>query len=401
MKGLDKLRALSKVVNKSEGAGSMTFGVGTVDCKRITTGSISLDIALGGGMPAGRIILVSGEESSGKTTLAYRTAGHAQELCANCYRIVEFDVVEYDDDEGVIYAQEGHCDCYKKGLITTTQHPDENKADYAARLKAYEKNSYEPFRVALIDIEGSIDRSWAEMLGFDHRLMVYARPPSAEQAIDVHEALLRTGAVDMIIIDSIAALTPRAEIEESVVKLQQGLQARLVNKFMRKTVSSQNDVLRAYGKPVTCLMINQIREKIGVMFGDNRTEPGGRGQKFAASVHMRMWAGQFDKNEVSLPGKEKMGYSTHARFSFKVEKNKTAPPKRTGSFMMAFDTGEIEEVDFIYKLAEQMGEISKEGSKWVLGVKEFPTQKAIKQCLSTPGDPVAAKIREKIIKEYA
>jgi recombination protein RecA len=380
----DKLKAFAASVEKKYGERSLDIGLHTIDMKRVPTGSVMLDLALGGGLPVGRVSMFYGAKSSGKTTTAYRIAAQAQTLCANCLRPATFTELpeeERYDEDGVEQAPHGFCDCYAKGLIKPRQSPDEKKPDFAARLKAYEANSYERFWVAIIDLEGAYDHRWATKLGLKSYGVVFARPGSAEEAIDVVDQLVRTGAVDLVIIDSIAAMTPSKEIEESVENWQQGLQARLVNKFCRKIQSTINDVSREFGRAPTQLWINQVREKIGVMFGSNETLPGGRGQGFVTSVEVKLWANDYKKGKAAGLDYE---VATGVRINFKVEKNKTAPPKRTGSYLMSLDDGAIDDAKLLIDFAEGYGIFSKEDKEWeALGVR-FKTKRDATEYLLKP-----------------
>lgn len=375
-----KLKAFAKQVEKQYGERSLDIGLQTIEMKRIPTGSVMLDLALGGGLPVGRVSMFYGAKSSGKTTTAYRIAAHAQTLCANCLRPARFDEGPIQhDDEGPIPPQ-GYCDCFKEGLFKDPpQQPDENKADYAARLKGYEVNSYERLWVAIIDVEGAYDHKWATALGLKSYGAVFARPGSAEEAIDIVDHLVRTGAVDLVIIDSIAALTPSKEIEASMEDWQQGLQARLVNKFCRKIQSTTLEVTREYGRAPTHLWINQVREKIGVTFGSNEVLPGGRGQGFVTSVEVKLWASDYTKDKLAG-----LDYETarSVMINFKVEKNKTAPPKRTGSYLMSLDNGAIDDAKLITDFAEGYGVLSKGEKDWEsLGAKFKTKREAVANLL--------------------
>jgi len=392
----DKLKAFASQVEKKYGERSLDIGLRTIDIKRLPTGSLGLDLALGGGVPYGRVTMMYGAKSSGKTTTAYRLAGQCQDLCANCLRPAQFDdlSVRYDEDGEVIEPQ-GHCDCYNEGLFTPVQYPDENKLDFKARLKAYEQNSYERFWIAIIDVEASYDHKWATKVGLKPYGVVFSRPGSAEEAIDVIDHLVRTGSVDMVVLDSIASLTPSKEIEESVEKWQQGLQARLVNKFCRKINSTINDVGREYGRKPTMVFINQIREKIGVMFGSNETVPGGRGQGFVTSCEIKMWANDYQKEK--MPGLD-FETTTGVRINFKVEKNKTAPPKRTGSYLMSLEDGSVDDSKLILDFAEGYGVFGKNGKVWeVLGV-EFKTKKSAVEFIMKPEN--VQHIKELMLEAY-
>jgi recombination protein RecA len=252
----------------------------------IPTGSLSLDIALGGcGMPRGRAIELFGPESSGKTTLALHIIANAQ----------------------------------KKGGIA-----------------------------AFIDAEHALDTSWAKKLGVNVSEMLVSQPDTGEQALDITEMLIKSNAVDVIVIDSVAALIPAAELEGEMGQSHMGLHARLMSQAMRKLTGVIN-------KSKTCLIfINQIRMKIGVMFGNPETTTGGRALKFYSSIRL-------DIRRISTikEGTMAMGSRVRAR----VVKNKIAPPFREAEFDIMFDSGISYEGDII-DLGTNCGVITKTGA-WI------------------------------------
>ena len=283
-----KESALSRAVQQIEkqfGKGTVMKGDGVAqEVETIPTGSLSLDIALGGaGIPKGRVIEVFGPESSGKTTLTLHIIANAQ----------------------------------KAGGVA-----------------------------AFIDAEHALDPSWAKRLGVKLDDLLVSQPDTGEQALEICELLVRSNAVDVIVVDSVAALIPRAEIEGEMGDSHVGLQARLMSQALRKLTA-------AIAKSrTTVIFINQIREKIGVMFGNPETTPGGRALKFYASVRIDVRRTQTIKEaEVSI------GARTRAR----VVKNKIAPPFRDAEFDIMFDRGISYEGDLI-DLAVTTNVVEKSGA---------------------------------------
>ncbi|MFN9991840.1 MAG: recombinase RecA [Phycisphaerales bacterium] len=289
----------------------------------ISTGAISLDIALGGkGVPRGRIIEVFGPESSGKTTLALTIAANAQK------------------DGGV---------------------------------------------AAFIDAEHALDPSWARKIGVDIDALLVSQPDTGEQALEICELLVRSNAVDIIVVDSVAALIPRAEIEGEMGEASVGLQARLMSQAMRKLTGV---IARSN---CTVLFINQIREKIGVMFGSPETTTGGRALKFYSSVRIDVRRiGAIKEAETTV------GSRTRAR----VVKNKVAPPFREAEFDIMYTEGISIEGDLI-DLAVESKIVNKSGAWFSYGEMRVAQGRENAKQFLKDNPEVAAEIRQKVLEVRA
>ena len=323
----EKLKALQLTIDKIEksyGKGSiMKLGDNPVEAlEYISTGSLGLDVALGvGGLPKGRVIEIYGPESSGKTTLAIHAIAEAQ----------------------------------KSGGIA-----------------------------AFIDAEHAFDSFYAKKLGVDTDNLLVSQPDNGEQALEITENLIRSGAIDIIVIDSVAALTPKSEIEGEMGDSKMGLQARLMSQALRKltsTISKTN---------CCCIFINQLREKIGVMFGNPETTTGGNALKFYASVRL-------DIRKISQikDGENVIGN----RVKVKVVKNKVAPPFRTAEFDLVYGEG-VSKVGEIIDLGVTTNIIKKSGSWFSYGdTKLGQGRDAVKQLLlDNPelSEELEIKIKESI-----
>jgi recombination protein RecA len=321
----EKLKALQLTIDKLE----KTYGKGTImkldggvvdEVEVIPTGSITLDMALGiGGFPKGRIVEIYGPESSGKTTLAIHAIAEAQ----------------------------------KRGGIA-----------------------------AIIDAEHAFDRSYAKKLGVNLDDLLISQPDNGEQALEIADNLIRSGAIDIIVIDSVAALTPKGEIEGEMGDSKMGLQARLMSQALRKLTATINKT------NCCCIFINQLREKIGVMFGNPETTTGGNALKFYASLRL-------DIRRISQikEGENVIGNRTRV----KIVKNKLAPPFRQAEFDILYGEG-ISRIGEILDLGVDFGIIKKSGSWFSYGdTKLGQGRDAVKQLLNDNpelAEELEAKIRE-------
>ena len=321
----EKLKALQLTMDKID----KTYGKGAImkmgdeaveDLPAISSGSISLNMALGiGGFPKGRIVEIYGPESSGKTTLAIHAIAEAQKAGGIC---------------------------------------------------------------AIIDAEHAFDRFYAEKLGVDTENLLISQPDNGQQALEIADQLIRSSAIDLVVIDSVAALTPKAEIEGEMGESKMGLQARLMSQALRKLTANINKT------NTTCIFINQLREKIGVMFGNPETTTGGNALKFYASVRLDIRRiGQIkDGDEIK---------GNHTRV--KVVKNKVAPPFRKAEFDIMYGEG-ISKTGEIIDLGVEYNIIKKSGSWFSYGETKLGQGREAVKNLINDNPELAEELENKIIE---
>ena len=321
----EKLKALQLTLDKLE----KTYGKGTVmklgdeaieDLDVIPTGSVTLDLALGvKGFPKGRIVEIYGPESSGKTTVAIHAIA----------------------------------ECQKQGGIA-----------------------------AFVDAEHAFDRFYAEKLGVDIDNLLISQPDNGEQALEIADNLIRSGAIDLLVVDSVAALTPKAEIEGEMGDSQMGLQARLMSKALRKLTASINKA------NTCCIFINQLRDKIGVMFGNPETTTGGNALKFYSSIRI-----DIRRSSQIKDGDEVIGNRT----KIKIVKNKVAPPFRRAEFDIMYGEG-ISKVGEILDIGVEMGVIKKSGSWFSYGDTKLGQGRDVVKSLIKDNPELMEELEKQIIE---
>ena len=327
MKKDEKDKALEQVladIEKQFGKGSvMKLGSDAhLNIEATSTGSITLDVALGvGGYPKGRIIEIYGPESSGKTTFALHAIAEVQK---------------------------------------------------------------EGGRAAFIDAEHALDPVYAKNLGVDLDELLLSQPDTGEQALDICEALVRSGAIDIVVIDSVAALVPQAEIEGEMGDSHVGLQARLMSQALRKLGGTLNKT------KTTAIFINQLREKVGVMFGNPETTPGGRALKFYSTIRLEVRRGEQIKQSDNI-----MGNKTNV----KVVKNKVAPPFKTASLDIMYGEGVSKEGEIV-DLATEIDVLEKSGAWYSYNGEKIGQGKENVKAMLKDNPEICAELEYKIREHY-
>ena len=321
----DKQKSINEAMSRME----KTFGKGSImrlgerahmKVATTPTGSLSLDLALGGGLPKGRLIEIFGAEGGGKTTLTLHCIAEAQ----------------------------------KKGEIC-----------------------------AFIDAEHALNPTYAAALGVDIDNLLISQPDNGEQALEIADTLIRSGAIGLVVIDSVAALVPRAEVEGEMGDVTVGLMARMMSQGCRKLAST------AGRTGTTVIFINQIREKIGVMYGNPETTPGGRALKFFASVRLRVGGNEAIKNGTESIGK---------RCKVSIPKNKIAPPFREAEFDLIYGKG-INKYGDILDLGVKFGVIQKGGAWFTIGEERFQGRDSTRVYLEenpSIADDIEVQVRDKM-----
>jgi len=312
---------------------------------RLKTGIFELDVKIGGGWVKGRVHVLKGEFSTGKTYVCTKTISSAQRHCRVCNTpFTSIDQKVYNVGTGELVQSQTITDMEEPlyGYRLTEEDIDnelEDK-DFKAEYTYYgcECGENKPHVCAFIDAEGTYHPTWAEDQGVINDALHIVQTEFAEQAIDVIEALARSGMVDLFVVDSVPALTPSKEIEDSAEDQHVGTHARLMNRFMRVLQSAINSLGMGVEQKPVFLLVNQLRQKVGVMFGNPETSPGGKGIDFAASIIVRMGAAQRIKiNPVTGKIVDKDGVPVGAALCFTVPKNKTFPPFQDGTFEIDTD----------------------------------------------------------------
>jgi recombination protein RecA len=300
------------------------------DWRRIPTGILPLDLALGGGFPAGVVNTLWGDKGAFKTSSIIKSMAYAQRMCRDCFKLFpKFSPVE----------------------------------EYACVCSGSAKDR--EILCAFVDVEGTLDLAWCRLLGLDTDRILLSRPDNAEATFDILEGILLGGEIDVIGVDSIAFMTPTKEIEASNAKDHMGVQARAIAKGIRKLTAAFNNVGLTYGheRRPTVFFTNQVRMNLGVMFGNPETQAGGKSAGYSAVTEVKMRPGKYKMDDVT-------GFPQSALMNFRVDKNKSSFNKVEGEFTLVLSTtdhkkiGESYDEPWLISRGEIVGLITREGGKW-------------------------------------
>jgi recombination protein RecA len=342
-----KLSEVMKAIDKEYGTGTIARAsrVAFSHLRRTSSGVFNLDIGIGGGFPKGRIIGIVGDESTCKTSLILLHIGKIQHTCRECLQPFNWYTDEQVDEE--------------TGEVTKSE---------MVVVSPCKCGANDAHVAVFIDAEGSFDPVWAARLGVDVPSLVVVQPEWGQQAVDMVNALIRSGDVDLMAVDSIAHMTPSQEIEASAQDQQVGVLARIINKMMRTIQSGLNSLGMDNPHKPTIVIVNQFREKVGVMYGDPTTWPGGKGQNFAYSILLIMRAGKAIDETGNVGGTK--GDKVGREINWHCRKNKTAIPEKKGSYKFFYDdapkagyrAGEVNNDEQIVTYGVTLGVITKGGA---------------------------------------
>ena len=335
----NNLDAILKEINRKYGEWTIRCANEYPILPRIPTGIFSLDACIGGGIPKGRICIFAGNESTGKTTVAKLSMAQFQKTCKNC--------LNYYDT----------CSC----------------------------DQFVPHKAVFVDMEGAFDPNWFKALGGSIEDLLLIQPEFAEQAVDITEALIRSGEVDIVVVDSIAMMSPADEIDKSAEDLLVGTHARLMNRMMRSVQAGMNSLGMSNEHKPSVILINQVRSKIGVMYGDTTTLPGGWGQKFASSITIKFTGRPSER--IREDGAKKDDPPVAVQIRFFVDKNKTFTPYQAGMFTLYIadsnlgDKGAINNQEQIVNYAIKFGIVEKSGAWLSLEGNQYQGKHALVDAL--------------------
>lgn len=400
-------QALIEKIESKYGKGSILRADkarGLMSIPRIATGIFTLDLATWGGFPVGRITTIFGPYSSCKSGISLKGVAGGQKMCPMCLSTdghpeIFCDVAEIsravmrDVDVGdrVATGLDAH-----RQLIEETDKETGEVLYAERRVWVCDHCGVTPgWQTIWMDAEGVWDNDWSAKMGVWIDWVYVIRTEYAEQAIDIADAMLRSGKMDLLVIDSLAHLTPKAEIEDSAEDWQVGLAARLVNKALRKWVSSLNKEGCMSTRRPTIFLINQIREKVGVMFGSPETKPGGKGQEFASSLDIRTSKGYYyflrpDGSIVKEPKDKGIeDVAVYTDMAFVVKKSRVCPARSEGEFQLwigdseahGHRAGDIDDSKVVWNLAKKHNLIEQEKGGWSFGDSEEKIQEKTQKTL--------------------